>query len=98
MNATPTELEAIQLRWRMKNPQAPTDSHPSAEESEELLAEIRARAEAIEKNALHALKRATGNPASLSHNSKHVLLLYYILFAAIVICGLVALGQKLLGG
>jgi hypothetical protein len=94
---SPEELEAVKLRWRMKNPDAPEGTTPSPEESAILLTEVRAKAQAIENAALGALWRATRNPASRSGNSKHLLLFYYFLAFVIAIILIIALGMRLAG-
>jgi hypothetical protein len=91
LNATPEELEAIQLRWRMQNPDSPADGGPTQEQSLVLLGEIRERMRTIEAATLRALRRATRNPASRSGNSKHLLLFFCFVFAVFVIGGFVSL-------
>ena len=55
-DATPTEREAVQLRWRAMNPDSTSDC-PSADEAAILLREIRERAIAIENASLELLKQ-----------------------------------------
>jgi len=55
-DATPTEREAVQLRWRALNPDS-TSSGPSEVEAAALLKEIRDRAIAIENASLEMLKQ-----------------------------------------
>ena len=52
------EKEAILLRWRSQHPGAPADGAPSAEESAELLVEIRERVAGIESETLSMLSRS----------------------------------------
>lgn len=56
--ATPEELEAIQLRWRMRNPQAGESEGPTPEESLVLLGEIRQRMRLIEIESLRMVRHA----------------------------------------
>ncbi len=51
-DATPTEREAVLLRWKTQNPAAGPEDRPTAEEQQVLLREIRERALAIENDML----------------------------------------------
>ena len=73
VEATPEERQAVVLRFRKQNPNAPPDAQPTPEEEERLLLEIRERVDAIEGEALKMLLRATRNPPTRSGMwSKHM--------------------------
>jgi hypothetical protein len=55
---TPLEKEAILLRWRSQHPEAAAEAQPSAEESSQLLLEIRQRVAGIESETLNMLTRS----------------------------------------
>ena len=56
-DATPTEREAVLLRWRAAHPDAAPGSGPGEDESETLLREIRERAIQIENQTLGILMK-----------------------------------------
>lgn len=78
---TPTEREAILLRWRMKNPDAPEGAGPTSEEAAQLLTEIRARQAAVEAEALAVLKRATKNDWTRSGFRSRYAQAFFLYFA-----------------
>lgn len=90
---TGVEREAVMLRWRHLNPDAPPDARPSLVEAEELLREVRARAAAVEAEAVRMLMRRLRNPATRSgHYSKHAqAFFFFILVPALLLAGLLAI-------
>ncbi|HEY3781622.1 MAG TPA: hypothetical protein VGL56_11090 [Fimbriimonadaceae bacterium] len=92
MDVTATEQEAVLLRFRMQNPEAPHGAVPSPEQAETLLQEIRGRERQIEGEALAMLNRATKNsPTYSGDRSKYMQLLYLALILAVVLL-LIGLG------
>ena len=84
------EKEAILLRWRSQHPEAPGEALPSAEESAQLLVEIRERVAGIESETLNMLSRSmrvrpTGGGGPMSR------LLINFLFAPLAILAIIYL-------
>lgn len=91
MDATPEERQAILLRYRKQNPEAPPDAQPTPEEEKRLLLEIRERVAAIEGEALKMLLQVTRNPPTRSGMwSKHMQFLFRFAFFPLLIIGLFA--------
>jgi hypothetical protein len=85
MDATHVELEAIQLRFRAQNPEAPADAKPTREQAEILLREIREREALVEQSALAMLHQATKNsPTYSGMRSKYMQLLAGLLLVSVV--------------
>jgi hypothetical protein len=86
---TPTEQEAIVLRWRHLHPEAAPDALPTKQQSDQILADIRARASAIEGEAMKMLNQKMRIVSSNGANSKQSAVSFLILIAALVIAALV---------
>ena len=56
-DATPTEREAVMLRWRADHPEAAADAGPTDEEAAAILQAIRERAMQIENASLGLLMK-----------------------------------------
>ena len=79
---TDAERDAILLRFRMQNPNAPEGAAPTPQQSLRLLEEIRVRQQAIESGALDMLREKTRNPPTYSGlRSKYAQLLFLALMA-----------------
>jgi hypothetical protein len=87
-DATPTEREAVKLRWRAKNPEAGQNAGPSTEEEGILLKEIRERAMAIESESLRMLMEKMRVRPSRAGNTRHAQSLFVILGILVVAMGL----------
>lgn len=89
-DATPVEREAVLLRWRAKNPNAPEGSVPTEAEQVQLLSEIRDRASAIEGEAFKMLMEKMRITTANGANSRHSLFVFSVICAIIIAAGVYA--------
>src|SRR5579885_357204 len=80
---TAVEQEAILLRWRNFHPDAPADANPTPEEADQLLAEIRERASAIEAQAVAMLKQQLKIKDATGQRSRHTVFFYTVLLVVV---------------
>jgi len=89
IEATPTEKEAVLLRWRAQNPNAPADGRPTDEEAAELLREIRDRASAIESQAMELLKKQMKIRPAPAPAKQQSAISFLVIVAAIIIAAFI---------
>lgn len=82
---TPTEKEAILLRWRHLHPEAAADSAPTKEESDQLLSDIRARASTVESEAMKILNQKMRVVSATGAHSKQSAISLVIAIVAVIL-------------
>lgn len=91
IDPTPTELEAVRLRWHALHPEATADDSPSADEATVLLQEIRERAIAIENASLEMLKekmRVRSKPANVKKPRQWLVIVIVVLIIMLFLYGM----------
>jgi hypothetical protein len=82
---TPTETEAVRLRYRAIRPDAPVDAEPTQEQFDDLLMDVRKRASAIEVAALHMMMDKMKVKKTTNFEARHGQQAVVLAFIAVVI-------------